>query len=65
MASLDPSATLDPINVNLLIKRLRIVGLPMDLIKNVEVWLTDLKFFVNLEGHSSQSRKMALSRDQF
>ena len=54
MASLDLSAAFDIVNVNLLLKRLRIIGLPMDLIKIIEVWLTDRKFYVDLDGYTSQ-----------
>ncbi len=45
MISLDLSAAFDLIDMNLLLKRLRIIGLPMDLVKLNEVWLT---------GNSSQ-----------
>ena len=54
MASLDLSAAFDLVNVNLLIKRLRIIGLPMDLIKLIEVWLTGREFYVELNGTCSQ-----------
>ena len=46
MASLDLSAAFDLVNVDLLIKRLRIIGLRMDLVKLVRVWLSDRKFYV-------------------
>jgi hypothetical protein len=54
MASLDLSAPFDLVNVNLLIKRLRTIGLPMDLIKLREVWLTRREFYVELNGTCSQ-----------
>ena len=53
MASLDLSAAFDLVNVGLLIKRLRILGLPMDLVKLIEIWLTDRKFYVELDGQVS------------
>ena len=53
MASLDLSAAFDLVNVRLLIRRLRILGLPMDLVKLIEVWLTDRKFYVELDGQVS------------
>ena len=53
MASLDLSAAFDLVNVKLLIKRLRILGLPMDLVKIIEVWLTERKFYVELDGQVS------------
>jgi hypothetical protein len=54
MASLDLSAAFDLVNVNLLIKRLRIIGLPMDLIKLIEVGLTGREFYVELNGFCLQ-----------
>ena len=53
MASLDLSAAFDLVNVRLLIRRLRILGLPMDLVKLIEVWLTERKFYVELDGEVS------------
>ena len=53
MASLDLSAAFDLVNVELLTKRLRIIGLPMDLVKLIEIWLTDRKFYVELNGQVS------------
>ena len=38
------------INVHLFIKRLRVMGLPIDLFKIIEVWLTNRKFYVDLDG---------------
>ena len=40
MASLDLSAAFDVVNVNLLIKRLKIVGLPADIIDLIKAWLS-------------------------
>ena len=53
MASLDLSAAFDLVNVGLLIKRLRILGMPMDLVKLIEIWLTERKFYVELDGQVS------------
>ena len=53
MASLDLSAAFDLVNVGLLTKRLRIIGLPMDLVNLIEIWLTDRKFYVELNGQVS------------
>jgi hypothetical protein len=39
MSSLDLSAAFDLVNLDLLIKRLRIMGIPDDLLKLLEVWL--------------------------
>jgi hypothetical protein len=56
MASLHLSATFDLVDMNLLLKRLRIIGLPMDLAKLLKVWLIDCKFYVKvkLNGNSRQ-----------
>jgi hypothetical protein len=40
MASLDLSAEFDVVNIKLLIKRLKIVGLPADIIDLIETWLS-------------------------
>ena len=50
MASLDLSAAFDLVNIELLLKRLRILGLPKDLIKLIQIWLTDRKFYVEIDG---------------
>ena len=56
MASLDLSAAFDVVNVELLIKRLKIIGLPVDLIDLVSKWLTVRYFYVTIEGVSSYIR---------
>jgi hypothetical protein len=53
MASLDLSAAFDVVNVELLIKRMRIIGLPPDLIELVSKWLTNRYFYVSLDGDNS------------
>ena len=53
MASLDLSAAFDLVNVELLIKRLRLIGLPRDLVNLIKTWLTDRKFFVEANGSCS------------
>jgi hypothetical protein len=40
MASLDLSAAFDVVNVKLLLKRIKIIGLPADIIDLIEAWLT-------------------------
>jgi hypothetical protein len=40
MASIDLSAAFDLVNTNLLIKRLKIIGLPQDVIRLIKLWLT-------------------------
>jgi hypothetical protein len=44
MASLDLSAAFDLVNVELLVVRLRVIGLPSDLINLISTWLTDREF---------------------
>ena len=49
MSSLDLSAAFDLVNVELLIKRLKIIGFPGDIIRLIRVWLTDRKYYVSLD----------------
>ena len=49
LANLDLSSVFDVVNVNLLLKRMRIVGLPMDVIGLVEVWLKGRMYFSRLK----------------
>ena len=53
MASLDLSAAFDIVNVNLLLKRLKIIGLPDDVIELIKVWLKGRSFYVNIDGKNS------------
>ena len=53
LAILDLSNAFDVVNVNLLLKRMRISGLPDDMIKLVEIWLTDRKYYVSVNGKHS------------
>ena len=46
MASLDLSSAFDVVNTALLLKRLRIIGLPEDVIKLIELWLKERTFYV-------------------
>ena len=41
MASLDLSAAFDIVNVPLLVKRLRVIGLPNDVVELIEMWLRE------------------------
>ena len=45
LASLDLSAAFDLVNIDLLIKRLEIVGLPQDIIELITVWLRNRSFY--------------------
>ena len=53
MASLDLSAAFDVVNTKLLMKRLKIIGLPDDVIKLIDVWLSERTFYVDLNGKTS------------
>ena len=53
LASLDLSAAFDVVNIELLIKRMQIVGLPQDVIDLVEIWLKNRMFYVSIDGVNS------------
>ena len=53
MASLDLSAAFDVVNVELLLKRLKIMGLPPDIINLLNKWLNNQFFYVSVgDGNS-------------
>jgi hypothetical protein len=58
MASLDLSAAFDLVNAELLISGLRVVGLPMDVVRLIRIWLTDRKQYVEVSGLSSAMADM-------
>ena len=53
MATLDLSSAFDVVNVELLLKRLKIMGLPCDMISLISEWLTTRYFYVSLDGENS------------
>ena len=53
MASLDLSAAFDVVNIGLLLKRLKIIGLPPDIIKLIKIWLENRYFYVNIGNDNS------------
>ena len=53
MASVDLSAAFDVVNIDLLIGRLRIIGLPRDIIELIRCWLNNRTFFVEINGLNS------------
>ena len=55
LANLDLSSAFDVVNINLLLKRMRISGLPDDVVRLVEIWLTDRKYYVSVNGKHSIS----------
>jgi hypothetical protein len=54
LASLDLSAAFDVVNVNLLLVRLRKIGLPTDVISLLESWLKDRQCYVKVRNSCSQ-----------
>ena len=53
VSSLDLSSAFDVVNVNLLIKRLTILGLPDDVISLIKVWLQNRCYYVSLDSGNS------------
>ena len=53
VASLDLSAAFDVVNVNLLLKRSKIVGLPDDIVGLIKIWLKNWSFYVSVNGENS------------
>ena len=53
MASIDLTAAFDMVNVDLLLKRMSIIGLLRDLIDLVSIWLKERSFYVTINGENS------------
>jgi hypothetical protein len=53
MASLDLSAAFDVVNTELLLVRLRVLGLPDDMVDLLEVWLKNRLFYVQISDLTS------------
>ena len=53
MASIDLSAAFDVVNIGLLLKRLKILGLPNDVIELIKIWLSNRLFYVDINGETS------------
>ena len=53
VASLDLSSAFDMVNIPLLLKRMRIIGLPHDVIDLVRVWLMNRSYYVSVSGGNS------------
>ena len=47
------NSAFDVVNIKLLLKRMRIAGLPSDIVKLVEIWLVERRFFVTVNGKNS------------
>jgi hypothetical protein len=50
IASLDLCSAFDLVRVDLLIKRLKIVGHPNDIIELIKGWLPNITFYVSIDG---------------
>ncbi len=64
LASLDLSAAFDLVNIDLLIKRLEIVGLPQDVIELITVWLKNRSFYVCIDNQVSTMYDLLLGTVQ-
>ena len=53
MSSLDLTAAFDLVNLDLLLKRMRIMGIPEDLLQLLEIWLRQRSFYVEASGQTS------------
>ena len=53
MSTLDLSSAFDVVNIELLLKRLRIMGLPSDIVLLISEWLQTRYFYVSIEGDNS------------
>ena len=53
MASVDLSAAFDVVNIDLLIERLEIIGLPADIVGLIKCWLKNRSFYVEINGLNS------------
>ena len=53
MAMLDLSSAFDVVNVELLLKRLEVMGLPRDIITLLSEWLRNRYFYVSIDGENS------------
>ena len=56
MASLDLSAAFDVVNIKLLLKQLRVLGLPDDVVGLLEIWLKNRLFYEQVSDINSYFR---------
>ena len=52
MASLDLSEAFDVVNTKLLLKRLKIIGLPSDVIGMIKIWPEERSLYVSVDGET-------------
>jgi hypothetical protein len=53
MASLDLSMAFDMVNIELLVKRLRIMGMPWDVVRLIREWLVGRSYYIQVGNDSS------------
>ena len=58
MASLDLGSAFDVVNIDLLIKRLTIIGLPNDVVKLIEIRLKERSYYIRVKGQNSYIGKI-------
>ena len=49
-ASLDLSAAFNIVNVGLLLRRLENLGLPLEVLRLIKIWITNRSYYVNING---------------
>jgi hypothetical protein len=64
MSSLDLSVAFDVVNIDLLIKRLKIVGFPVDVVELIKVWLEKRFYYVSIAGNNSTLYNLLLGTVQ-
>ena len=64
MSSIDLSAAFDVVNIKLLIKRLKIIGLPNNIINLISIWLSNRLFYVDINGDCSFIHQIDTGRIQ-
>ncbi|MBF0208930.1 MAG: reverse transcriptase family protein, partial [Oligoflexia bacterium] len=57
VSSFDLSAAFDVVNRNLLVKRMKVAGFPLDMIELLKDWLGDRHFYVEIAGKRSALKK--------
>jgi hypothetical protein len=50
VSSLDLSSAFDVVNIDLLVKKLKIVRLPKNLFELISVWLRDRSLYMSVDG---------------
>ena len=64
MASLDLSAAFDLVDLDLLMKRMKILGIPDDILELLDTWLRGRHIYVEANGHNSYILKTTIGTIQ-